>query len=27
VKEIVERTFDKENVPTALIIYVGQKPE
>ena len=27
VKDIVEETFDKENAPAALIIYVGQKPE
>jgi len=27
VKEIVEETFDKERSPSALIIYVGQKPE
>ena len=26
-KEIVEEAFDKENAPSALIIYVGQKPE
>jgi len=27
VKEIVEETFDKEDAPSALIIYVGQKLE
>jgi len=27
VKEIVEDTFDKDDGPSALIIYVGQKPE
>ena len=27
VKEIVEETFDKEDAPSALVIYVGQKPE
>jgi len=27
VKEVVEETFDKEDAPSALVIYVGQKPE
>ncbi|KAF9779048.1 hypothetical protein BJ322DRAFT_1113711 [Thelephora terrestris] len=27
VKEVVEEIFDKEDAASALIIYVGQKPE
>lgn len=27
VKDLIEETFDKEEAPSALIIYVGQKPE